>query len=40
MPDGTKVDPETGEPVEDVELNLPESGLPLNDNGGGDDSPF
>lgn len=39
LPDGTKVDPATGEPVESVELGLPEPSLPQTPEGG-DDSPF
>ncbi len=39
LPDGTKVDPQTGEPIENVELNLPEPNLPLDEEDEGD-SPF
>ena len=39
LPDGTKVDPETGEPVENVELGLPDSTI-LQQPTGDDGSPF
>lgn len=39
LPDGTRVDPNTGEVIGNVELNLPESNLPLGEADDGD-SPF
>ncbi len=40
LPDGTRVNPDTGEVIENVELNLPESNLPLGEADEEDDSPF
>ena len=40
LPDGTKVDPDTGEPVESVELGLPEPSLPQTPTEGDNSSPF
>ena len=40
LPDGTRVNPDTGEVIGNVELNLPESNLPLGEADEEDDSPF